>query len=115
MTRSISQAAKILSPVTGPTIPQVIRNNVDVAGGFRFILPHGEERSYDRAQLNDEFDRRGQHLLALGLKKGDRVGLILPSNEEAEDNYNYSDNTILVRAIANGARGAYWDILRKLG
>jgi radical SAM superfamily enzyme YgiQ (UPF0313 family) len=28
--------------------------------------------------------------------------------------YNYNDNTPLVNAIAAGARGAYWDILRKL-
>lgn len=38
----------------------------------------------------------------------------LPSNEEAQSNYNYSDNTVLVRAIADGARGAYWDILRRI-
>jgi len=29
-------------------------------------------------------------------------------------NYNYNDNTVLVEAIRKGARGAYWDILRKL-
>jgi len=28
--------------------------------------------------------------------------------------HNYNDNTELVKAIAAGARGAYWDILRKL-
>ena len=28
--------------------------------------------------------------------------------------HNYNDNTPLVAAIAAGARGAYWDILRKL-
>ena len=27
--------------------------------------------------------------------------------------YNYNDNTPLARAIADGARGAHWDILRK--
>jgi radical SAM superfamily enzyme YgiQ (UPF0313 family) len=31
-----------------------------------------------------------------------------------EKGYNYNDNTPLVEAIAAGARGAYWDILRKL-
>jgi len=40
--------------------------------------------------------------------------------EPAEDmsdtskDHNYNDNTELVNAIAAGARGAYWDILRKL-
>ncbi len=38
----------------------------------------------------------------------------LPSNEQVESNYNYSENTVLVRAIADGARGAYWNILRRL-
>ena len=34
---------------------------------------------------------------------------------EAEaGSYNYSDNTPLVRAIRAGARGAYWDILRRM-
>jgi hypothetical protein len=28
--------------------------------------------------------------------------------------YTYNDNGRLVAAIAGGARGAYWDILRKL-
>lgn len=38
----------------------------------------------------------------------------LPSNEEVESNYNYNDNNVLVNAIADGARGAYWDILRRM-
>lgn len=29
-------------------------------------------------------------------------------------NYNYNENLLLVRAIKEGARGAYWDILRRL-
>ncbi|MFC1739083.1 B12-binding domain-containing radical SAM protein [Planctomycetota bacterium] len=35
-------------------------------------------------------------------------------NQEADSDYNYNDNTELVKAIEGGARGAYWDILRKL-
>lgn len=31
-----------------------------------------------------------------------------------DDSHNYNDNTELVEAIKNGARGAYWDILRNL-
>lgn len=38
----------------------------------------------------------------------------LPSQEEVDSNYNYNDNSVLVRAIENGARGAYWDILRRM-
>lgn len=45
---------------------------------------------------------------------GNDERFFLPSNEQVETNYNYNDNTVLVNAIKNGARGAYWDILRKL-
>ena len=33
---------------------------------------------------------------------------------KAEQNYNYSDNQLLVEAVRAGERGAYWDILRRL-
>ena len=33
---------------------------------------------------------------------------------EADRNYNYNENTMLVEAIRSGARGAYWDILGKV-
>ncbi len=35
-----------------------------------------------------------------------------PDNKN--QNYNYNDNDILVNAIKNGHKGAYWDILRRL-
>jgi len=38
----------------------------------------------------------------------------LPSREEVESNYNYNDNSVLVNAIRDGARGAYWNILRQM-
>ena len=38
----------------------------------------------------------------------------LPEETTDNRNYNYNDNAVLVRAIENGARGAYWDILRRL-
>ncbi|MBP7828424.1 MAG: cobalamin-dependent protein [Kiritimatiellae bacterium] len=36
-----------------------------------------------------------------------------PDEDTATKSYNYNDNEPLVRALAAGARGAYWDILRK--
>ena len=45
---------------------------------------------------------------------GDDPRFFLPYDENEHENYNYNDNTPLVDAIQNGARGAYWDILRKL-
>lgn len=38
----------------------------------------------------------------------------LGTKEDVGDNYNYSDNSILVEAIRSGHRGAFWDILRKI-
>jgi hypothetical protein len=37
-----------------------------------------------------------------------------PSVEPSERNYNYNENKVLTDAIREGARGAYWDILRQL-
>ncbi len=31
-----------------------------------------------------------------------------------DSDYSYDDNQVLVEAITSGARGAYWDILRRL-
>ncbi len=39
----------------------------------------------------------------------------LPEVSADNANYNYNDNTALVQAIAAGARGAYWDILSRMG
>lgn len=36
------------------------------------------------------------------------------SGPESDSGYNYNENTALAQAIAQGARGAYWDILRRL-
>ena len=36
------------------------------------------------------------------------------SGESADQNYNYHDNTLLMNAIRDGYRGAFWDIMRRL-
>ena len=38
----------------------------------------------------------------------------LESPDDDAANYNYNENTLIADAISNGARGAYWDILRRL-
>ncbi len=38
----------------------------------------------------------------------------LGSGDEIDRNYNYNNNSILVQAIQEGYRGAFWDILRRL-
>ena len=45
---------------------------------------------------------------------GDDPRFFLPSSQEVDQNYNYNDNTVLVNAIREGYRGAFWDILRRL-
>jgi radical SAM superfamily enzyme YgiQ (UPF0313 family) len=39
---------------------------------------------------------------------------LFPSAAEAAGNYNYNDNSALCEAIRQGARGAFWDILRRM-
>ncbi|MBN2308865.1 MAG: radical SAM protein [Candidatus Hydrogenedentes bacterium] len=45
---------------------------------------------------------------------GDDPRFLAANPDEADRNYNYNDNSALSQAIRSGARGAYWDILRKL-
>ncbi len=45
---------------------------------------------------------------------GDDNRFFFPSGDESETNYNYNQNIVLINAIRNGCRGAFWDILRKV-
>jgi radical SAM superfamily enzyme YgiQ (UPF0313 family) len=49
-----------------------------------------------------------------GLIGGDERFMFM-SGSAADNNYNYNDNSLLVKAISDGYRGAFWDILRRLG
>ena len=44
---------------------------------------------------------------------GGDQNVFLPGGPDDERDYNYNDNERLVRALARGERGAYWDILRR--
>jgi len=37
-----------------------------------------------------------------------------PTDVGKSKNYNYNQNVLLIKAIEDGYRGAYWDILRKV-
>ncbi len=39
---------------------------------------------------------------------------LLPLRESKEANYNYNENQVLVQALREGHRGAFWDILRRV-
>jgi fatty-acyl-CoA synthase len=52
------------------------------ARGFRFIGLDRKERYYPYAAMRAEAEKRAAFLAAAGLKKGDRVALLLPENDE---------------------------------
>jgi len=46
---------------------------------------------------------------------GDERFFFFGDEAGADKNYNYNDNTVLTDAIKEGHRGAFWDILRRIG
>jgi hypothetical protein len=40
--------------------------------------------------------------------------VLLPFGPDENRDYNYNNNELLMRAVAQGARGAWWDILRRM-
>jgi radical SAM superfamily enzyme YgiQ (UPF0313 family) len=53
------------------------------------------------------------HQYVSGLIAGEKT-FFHADPSQIDGNYNYNNNSVLAQAIGNGARGAYWDILRKL-
>jgi len=51
--------------------------------------------------------------LVASIVRNDERFLFTATAASAVDIYNYNENTTLVEAIRNGARGAFWDILRR--
>ena len=45
---------------------------------------------------------------------GNDPRFLVGRRSDADTNYNYNDNPVLSRAIKEGYRGAYWDILRRV-
>lgn len=56
--------------------------NPDPDAGMTFLADDGGETRLRFAELLAETQRRGRHLLALGLNKGDRIGFIVPDPME---------------------------------
>jgi fatty-acyl-CoA synthase len=50
--------------------------------GFVFVKPDGQERFCSFREIRDEAVRRGAHLAARGVKKGDRVALVIPDGDD---------------------------------
>jgi len=52
------------------------------ARGFRFITARGQDHYYAYEALGREARRRAAKLMALGLKQGDRIALVIPDPEQ---------------------------------
>jgi fatty-acyl-CoA synthase len=66
-----------------PTLAHAVR---DLAGdrerGFVFVRPDGTERLVTFQEIASEAERRAAHLARLGLRKGDRLALVVPDGDE---------------------------------
>jgi fatty-acyl-CoA synthase len=66
-----------------PTLPAAIRQLAGHADrGFVFVRPDGTERFCAFAELCDQAERRAADLHARGLKKGDRLAIVVPEPDE---------------------------------
>ncbi|WP_394820912.1 fatty acyl-AMP ligase [Pendulispora albinea] len=66
-----------------PTLVEAVRSlSGDEQRGFVFVRPDGQERFCSFAEIHREATRRGAHLAARGLAKGDRVALVIPDSDE---------------------------------
>jgi fatty-acyl-CoA synthase len=66
-----------------PTLVEAVRELAgDRVRGFVFLRPDGVERLWTFHDLALEAQRRGANLAALGLKKGDRLALVIPDTAE---------------------------------
>jgi fatty-acyl-CoA synthase len=66
-----------------PTLVDAVRALAgDAARGFVFVRADGSERLYSFQDIAAEATRRGAHLAARGLRKGDRLAMVVPDGEE---------------------------------
>jgi fatty-acyl-CoA synthase len=66
-----------------PTLVEAVRAlEGDAERGFVFVRPDGSERLRSFQEMTVEAGRRAASLAAVGLKRGDRVALVIPDGEE---------------------------------
>ena len=66
-----------------PTLVEAIKQlSHDEGRGFVFVRPDGTERFCSFATIHAEATRRGAHLAAKGLVKGDRLAIVVPDGDE---------------------------------
>jgi fatty-acyl-CoA synthase len=66
-----------------PTLVDAVRAlSDDASRGFVFVRTDGTERLRSFREIATEAERRGAHLAARGLRKGDRLAMVVPDGEE---------------------------------
>src|ERR1700722_3904416 len=70
---------KLVAPTLVAAIEQLARES---ARGFVFVKPDGSERFFSFHEIHREAVRRGIHLAARGIVKGDRVAMVIPDGDE---------------------------------
>jgi radical SAM superfamily enzyme YgiQ (UPF0313 family) len=75
-------------------------------------LEENEEMLYPVFYVSQAMGPGWQDYLASLVK--DEARFFLPMRESKDSNYNYNENEVLVKALGEGHRGAFWDILRRV-
>ncbi len=70
---------KLVPPTLVEAVKQLAR---DSTRGFVFVKPDGTERVCSFRDIHVEAERRGAHLAARGVAKGDRVAMVIPDGDE---------------------------------
>jgi fatty-acyl-CoA synthase len=66
-----------------PTLVEAVTQlSGDTGRGFVFVKPDGTERFCSFHEIHAEASRRGAHLAARGVSKGDRVAMVIPDGDE---------------------------------
>ncbi len=69
--------------LVAPTLVDAVKQlSHDTLRGFVFVKPDGTERFCSFANIHEEATRRGAHLAAKGLVKGDRLAIVVPDGDE---------------------------------
>ncbi|HEY2517961.1 MAG TPA: fatty acyl-AMP ligase [Polyangiaceae bacterium] len=70
---------KLVAPTLVEAVGQLARHT---DRGFVFVKPDGQERSLSFREIHEEAQRRGAHMAARGIEKGDRVAMVIPDGDE---------------------------------
>jgi len=72
-----------LPKFVAPTLVEAVKQlSHKTDKGFVFVKPDGAERFCSFQEIEREATRRGAHLAARGVQKGDRVALVIPDGDE---------------------------------